>query len=88
VLSIRAQCKATGVPFFFKQWGGVRKAEAGRLLEGRTYDEMPERGGKSSSRPTRSALIEEVHRWNAGQRRTQLTKTLEESVIQQQTRLF
>jgi protein gp37 len=30
-----------GVPFFFKQWGGVRKKRAGRLLEGRTWDEMP-----------------------------------------------
>ena len=29
------------VPFFFKQWGGVRKAKHGRLLEGRTYDEYP-----------------------------------------------
>ena len=32
-----------GVPFFFKQWGGVRKAKNGRLLDGRTYDEYPER---------------------------------------------
>lgn len=30
------------VPFFFKQWGGVRKKEAGRELDGRTWDEMPE----------------------------------------------
>jgi len=29
------------VPFFFKQWGGVRKKKAGRLLNGRTYDSMP-----------------------------------------------
>jgi protein gp37 len=43
VLSIRNQCRATGVPFFFKQWGGVRKAAAGRLLEGKTYDEFPRR---------------------------------------------
>ncbi|MCU1284173.1 MAG: Bacteriophage protein gp37 [Acidobacteriales bacterium] len=41
VTSIRHQCQAQNVPFFFKQWGGVRKAKAGRLLEGRTYDEMP-----------------------------------------------
>ena len=32
-----------GVPFFLKQWGGVRKAKNGRLLDGRTYDEYPER---------------------------------------------
>ena len=31
------------MPFFFKQWGGVRKAAAGRKLEGKTYDEFPQR---------------------------------------------
>ena len=41
VLSIFEQCRAGGIPFFFKQWGGVRKGKTGRLLEGRTYDEMP-----------------------------------------------
>lgn len=41
VRSIRDQCQAQNVPFFFKQWGGVRKAETGRLLDGRTYDEFP-----------------------------------------------
>jgi len=43
VLSIREQCKAARVPFFFKQWGGTRKALNGRQLEGRTYDEYPPR---------------------------------------------
>ena len=32
-----------GIPFFFKQWGGVRKAKAGRELDGRTYDQYPSR---------------------------------------------
>jgi len=41
VISIRDQCHAAGVPFFFKQWGGVRKKLAGRELDGRTYDEFP-----------------------------------------------
>jgi protein gp37 len=41
VRSIRKQCRKEEVPFFFKQWGGVRKAEAGRELDGRTYDEFP-----------------------------------------------
>lgn len=41
-LSIRDQCRDAGVPFFFKQWGGLRKKIAGRELEGRTYDELPE----------------------------------------------
>jgi protein gp37 len=43
VVSIRKQCRMQGVPFFFKQWGGVRKAKNGRLLDGRTYDEYPVR---------------------------------------------
>jgi protein gp37 len=43
VLSIRDQCRRAGVPFFFKQWGGVRKSETGRRLGGRTYDELPPR---------------------------------------------
>jgi protein gp37 len=34
-------CRRYEVPFFFKQWGGVRKKRAGRELEGRTYDEFP-----------------------------------------------
>lgn len=42
VVSIREQCDAAGVPFFFKQWGGVRKKKAGRELDGKTYDAMPE----------------------------------------------
>ncbi len=42
VLSIRDQCRAVHVPFFFKQWGGVRKKRHGRALGGRTYDDMPE----------------------------------------------
>ena len=41
VIDIRDQCRAAGVAFFFKQWGGVRKKRAGRLLEGCTWDEMP-----------------------------------------------
>ena len=41
VTDIRDQCHEAGVPFFFKQWGGVNKKKNGRLLEGRTYDGMP-----------------------------------------------
>ena len=41
VTDIRDQCQQAGVPFFFKQWGGVRKKKAGRLLDGRTWDEAP-----------------------------------------------
>jgi protein gp37 len=41
VVSIRDQCRKARVPFFFKQWGGVRKGERGRLVDGRTHDSMP-----------------------------------------------
>jgi protein gp37 len=41
VRNIRDQCQEVGVPYFFKQWGGVRKSAAGRELDGRTYDAMP-----------------------------------------------
>jgi len=43
VRSLKAQCEKASVPFFFKQWGGRQKSRAGRLLEGRTHDEMPMR---------------------------------------------
>lgn len=44
VLDIKDQCDRADVAFFFKQWGGTNKKAAGRELEGRTYDEMPELG--------------------------------------------
>jgi len=40
VIDIRDQCLDSGVPFFFKQWGGRNKKKAGRLLAGRTWDEV------------------------------------------------
>lgn len=42
VEDIRDQCLGADVPFFFKQWGGVQKKKAGRLLERRTWDQMPQ----------------------------------------------
>lgn len=47
VREIRAQCVAAKVPFFFKQWGGVFKSKTGRILDGRTWDQMP-----STMKPT------------------------------------
>ena len=41
VMDLRDQCQKARVPFFFKQWGGVQKKKAGRILDGRTWDEMP-----------------------------------------------
>lgn len=43
VRSIRDQCVRSGVAFHFKQWGGVNKKRNGRVLDGRTWDEFPER---------------------------------------------
>jgi protein gp37 len=64
VLSIREQCQAAKVPFFFKQWGGVRKSEAGRELDGRNYDEIPDRPTrKSASQKIRLAMISDVNGW-------------------------
>lgn len=42
VLDIQNQCKLSDVPFFFKQWGGRNKKASGRILNGKTYDEMPD----------------------------------------------
>jgi protein gp37 len=67
-INLRDQCEDAGVPFFFKQWGGVRKSERGRELEGRTYDEMPER--KPLRVPThkeRLAMINEVQGWETAE---------------------
>jgi protein gp37 len=41
VLDIRDQCLTAGVPFFFKQWGGVNKKRTGRTLQGKTWDQLP-----------------------------------------------
>ncbi len=38
---LRDQCAAAGTAFFFKQWGGARPKSNGRLLDGRTWDDMP-----------------------------------------------
>lgn len=54
VVEIRDACQRQAVSFFFKQWGGVRKKAKGRLLEGRTWDEMP--GELETRRPRRAVL--------------------------------
>jgi protein gp37 len=38
---LRDRCLAADVAYFFKQWGGVRSKTGGRLLDGRTWDQMP-----------------------------------------------
>ncbi|MFN8546506.1 MAG: phage Gp37/Gp68 family protein [Candidatus Eisenbacteria bacterium] len=66
VIDLRDQCVGARVPFFFKQWGGVRKKRTGRLLEGRTWSQLPstqqrsERIGESPVRHSatpRSAVV-------------------------------
>ena len=42
VREIRDNCLSSEVPFFFKQWGGVFKKRTGRILDGRTWDQMPQ----------------------------------------------
>jgi protein gp37 len=49
VLDLKAQCRRAQVPFFFKQWGGFNKKRAGRLLQGRTWDELPSLAGRLES---------------------------------------
>lgn len=41
VEGIHVRCKDQNVPFFFKQWGGIHKKEAGRIFKGQTWNEMP-----------------------------------------------
>lgn len=43
VMAIKDQCQLQETPFFFKQWGGTNKKKTGRLLDGQTWNEMPER---------------------------------------------
>jgi protein gp37 len=60
VESILKQCRRSGVPFFFKQWGGVQKKTLGRKLHGRTYDDMPPR--QVLPVPPKSHRIAEAHK--------------------------
>jgi protein gp37 len=73
VTSIRDQCNKASVPFFFKQWGGVRKKHAGRALDGQTYDGFPIR----ISNPVSSATT--ALRW---------AKEIQESYVPSRTELF
>jgi protein gp37 len=45
VVDIKDQCLAVHIPFFFKQWGGIKRKRNGRVLQGRTWDEMPAQVG-------------------------------------------
>ncbi|AVQ12938.1 Phage protein Gp37/Gp68 [Leptospira santarosai] len=58
VLSIKNQCKKNRVPFFFKQWGGVRKQITGRMLHGKTFDEFPKI--QKIDAPVRSKILDKL----------------------------
>jgi protein gp37 len=62
VQQILAQCREADIPFFFKQWGGRQKSRTGRILNERTYDEMPEvqRNPFPADRARRVILLREV----------------------------
>lgn len=61
VRSLRDQCAAAGVSFFFKQWGGVRKSETGRKLDDRTHDDQPSvRDAEVPSRRLRLKVLAEA----------------------------
>lgn len=42
VMLIKEECERQNVLFYFKQWGGVNKKKAGRVLLGKTWDAMPQ----------------------------------------------
>lgn len=60
VESILRQCEQANIPFFFKQWGGVQKSKAGRMLNGKVYDAIPPRHSDPiPDRPIRLKLVNE-----------------------------
>lgn len=56
VRQIRQRCREMKVPFFFKQWGGFNKKAAGRVLDGRMWDEMPEPKLRKHRKPEKFSL--------------------------------
>lgn len=51
VIDLRDQCRRGKVPFFFKQWGGKNKKQAGRVLEAQVWNEMPRDPGMKADNP-------------------------------------
>jgi len=63
VKAIRRSCREAHARFFFKQWGGVQKGKHGRMLNGRTYDEMPDPStNQIPARPERLDLVRSIAR--------------------------
>jgi protein gp37 len=59
-IDIRNQCNHVGVPFFFKQRGGTNKKKAGRMLDGRNWDEMPPPESRTQVRSDRKRVLQVV----------------------------
>jgi protein gp37 len=57
VRSIRDQCADSAIPFFFKQWGGIRKKEHGRVLDGAVHDEFPKVKRAAVLDPTKRKVL-------------------------------
>ena len=57
-------CRDAGVPFFFKQWGGVQKKKAGRQLNGTTYDEQPVHVARTA--PPEPQRKDDIAEWERG----------------------
>ncbi|MBX2900245.1 MAG: phage Gp37/Gp68 family protein [Cyclobacteriaceae bacterium] len=57
VFEIKTQCRKFKVAFFFKQWGGTNKKKTGRLLKGKTYDEMPKIKQRYTGKETRAIVV-------------------------------
>jgi protein gp37 len=72
VRAIRNQCRAAGVAFHFKQWGGFNKKRAGRMLDGRTWDEIPIR---TSEPPLMRRLFDEIDKSSAAPVNDALTRS-------------
>jgi protein gp37 len=65
VEAVLQHCEAAQIPFFFKQWGGVRKHKTGRQLHGRTYDAQPARVAVTvAAQATRQAALAHAETWS------------------------
>jgi len=66
VRRLRGRCQRQGIAFFFKQWGGVHESKTGRVLDGQTYDEFPERSnGQAPDLATLIAMRKELGRFKS-----------------------
>ena len=82
VRTIQRACQASDVLFFFKQWGGVQKGKHGRLLDGHTYDELPELSGSPiPNRPERLDLMRTITHLADGWSREPLVELKRLSVV-------